>query len=77
MNMQGFPRDYLLKLKPELERTESAAIAPSMTGRLPVSSEADFLTVSARSTDQSGVVEIVIRIKLSPHDAALVGTGGG
>ena len=69
MNMQGFPRDFLLKLKPELEHAESAAVTPS-TGVRPISSEAGFLTVSPRSTDEPGVVETVIRIKLNAHDAA-------
>ena len=73
MNMQGFPRDFLLKLKPELEQAESVAIAPSLGIRPPVSSEVGCLTVSSRSKDEPGVVEIVIRIKLSAHDAALAG----
>jgi hypothetical protein len=62
MNMQGFPCDFLLKLKPELEQAESAAIAPSMGTRPPISSEAGFLTVSPRSTDEPGVVEIVMLV---------------
>jgi hypothetical protein len=74
MNMQGFPRDFLLKLKPELEQPQSAAVAPSMGIRPLISSEADFLTVWPRSTDEPGVVEIVIRIKRSDHDAALAGS---
>jgi hypothetical protein len=74
MNMQGFPRDFLLKLKPELEQAESAAIAPLMGIRPPIRSEAGFLTVSPRSTDEPGVVEIVIRIKPSAHDVALPGS---
>jgi hypothetical protein len=53
MNMQGFPRDFLLKLKPELEQAESAAISPSTGMRQPI--EAGFLTVSPRSTDEPGV----------------------
>jgi hypothetical protein len=73
MNMQGFPRDFLLKLKPELEQAEAAAIAPSLGIRPPISSEFGLLTVSSRSTDEPEVVEIVTRIKLSAHDAALAG----
>jgi hypothetical protein len=73
MNMQGFPRDFLLKLKPELEQVESAAVAPSLGIRPSISGEAGFLTVSSRSTDEPGVIEIVIRIKPSAHDAALAG----
>jgi len=42
--------------------------------RPPISSEAGFLTVSPRSTDEPGVVEIVIRIKVGAHHAALVGS---
>jgi hypothetical protein len=72
MNMQGFPRDFLLKLKPELEQAESAAIAPSTGIRQPI--EAGFLTVSPRSTDEPGVVEIVVRINLSAHDTAPAGS---
>ena len=73
MNMQGFPRDFLLKLKPELEQARSAAVTPS-TGVHPISGEAGFLTVSPRSTDESGVVETVICIKLNAHDVALIGS---
>jgi hypothetical protein len=73
MNMQGFPRDFLLKLKPELEPDESAAIAPSIGVRPAITGEAGFLRVSPRSTDEPRVVEIVIRIKLSTHDAARAG----
>ena len=64
MNMQGFPRDFLLRLKPELEQGESGAIALSMGIRPPNSSEGGFLIMSPRSTDELGVVEIV-RIELS------------
>ena len=73
MNMQGFPRDFLLRLKPELEQGESGAIALSMGIRPPNSSEGGFLIMSPRSTDELGVVEIV-RIELSAHDAGLVGS---
>jgi hypothetical protein len=54
MNMQGVPRDFLLKLRSELEQAESAAIDPSMGIRTPISSEAGFLTVLPRSTDEPG-----------------------
>jgi hypothetical protein len=74
MNLQGFPRDFLLKFKPELEQAESAEIASPTIARAPISNEGGFLTVSPLSTDELGVVEIVIRIKLSTHDAALVDT---
>jgi hypothetical protein len=60
MNLQGFPRDFLLKFKPELEQTESAEIAAPTIARAPISNEGGFLTVC---TDELGVVEIVIRIK--------------
>jgi hypothetical protein len=73
MNMQGFPRDFLLKFKPELEQVESAAIAPSMDMRPPISTEAGFLTMSPQSTEP-GVVEIVIRIKLGARGTALAGS---
>jgi hypothetical protein len=74
MNIQGFPRDFLLKFKPELEEVEPAAIAPSMDIRPPISTEAGFLTVSPQSTDKPGVVEIVIRIKLGARDTAQAGS---
>jgi len=35
---------------------------------------AGFLTVSPRSTDEPGLIEIVFRIKVSAHDAALAGS---
>jgi len=57
MNLQGFPRDFPCKLKPELEQAESTAIAPSIGVRSPISSEAGFLTVSPRSTDEPGVLD--------------------
>ena len=69
VNLQAFPRDFLLKLKPDLEEAESAAIVSSVVGRAPTTKE--ILTVSPRSTDEPGVVEIVIRIRLG-SDAAPV-----
>jgi hypothetical protein len=71
VNLQAFPRDFLLKLRPDLEEAESAAIVSSMVGRAPTTKE--ILTVSPRSTDEPGVVEIVIRIRLG-SDAAPVDT---
>jgi hypothetical protein len=56
VNLQAFPRDFLLKLKPDLEEAESAAIVSSVVGRAPTSKE--ILTVSPRSTDEPGVVEM-------------------
>jgi hypothetical protein len=66
------PGDRRLR-KSELEQAESAAIAPSIDTRRPISSAAGFLTVSPRFTDEPGLVEIVIHIKPSARDAALVG----
>jgi hypothetical protein len=71
VNLQAFPRDFLLKLKPDLEEAESAAIVSSVVGSAPTTKE--ILTVSPRSTDEPGVVEIVIRIRLG-SDAAPVDT---
>ena len=77
MNLQALPRDLRLKLQPELERAKSTSIASPTIARAPISNKDAFLTVSPRSTDEAGVVEIVIRIKLSAHDAALVDTHRG
>ena len=68
MNMHGFPRELLLKFKPELERAETATIRPSPSTCPQISCEAKVETVSPRSADEPGGLEVVIRVKLSARD---------
>jgi hypothetical protein len=74
MTMGAFPRDFLLKFKPELAQAESTDIASSATTRAPSDDEAGCLTVSLRPTTEPGVVEIVIRLKLAANEVAPSGT---
>lgn len=74
MNLQCYPRELLLKFKPEMEQAEPAATASSRAAAAPISNEAGILITPACCTGESGDIEVVIRIKLSANDAALVGT---
>jgi hypothetical protein len=71
MNLQGFPSNFLLKLKPELEQAEAASLASSTSLRAWDGSDAGFLIVPPRYTGELGVVEIVIRIKLNTQSTGL------
>jgi hypothetical protein len=68
------PREVLLKFKPEMEQqAESAAIASSRAASAPMSNEAGTSMMPACCTGEPEDIEVVIRIKLSANDAALVG----
>jgi hypothetical protein len=74
MNLQCYPRELLLKFTPEMEQAESAAIASSRAAPAPISNEAGTLIMPACCTGEPKDIDIVIRVKLSANDAALVGT---
>jgi hypothetical protein len=74
MNMQAFPRDFLLKLKPDLEKIPLAVVSSSVSERTPIRSEPGFSTVSSQSADEPGGVDIIVCITLNAQNVGLVDT---
>jgi hypothetical protein len=68
MNLQAFPLEFLQKFFPEQAQTKPAA------ERVPVQTDGVFLLATPRSINESGIVEIILRIEVDGRRLGFVDT---